>query len=334
MRRTLGWLVQGVIALHGLLVAVMPWLARHDLGGASVALLAAFWPLWSALTLLLVPVAWRLRRRPARVAQSLALLVLLGWSLPWLRPHPHPSAPYSKYLKLMTFNVSLGDVSADELVRVLDRHHPDIVTMQEAVPSLADPLPAALGQRYAHSVMLEGEHQIMLLSRFPIVSHEWIAPPDGGRETMRVVIDRDGIPLVVYAVHPEPPGIAWFPAPPVAVGLDDRAGQRQINDIAARVAAETSDVLVMGDFNLSERSRAIATLGTGLNDAFRTAGVGRGPGFTFPNGLSWRGVPVPSSFVRIDYIFHSRTWRTDAALVDCETPSDHCALVVDLARVE
>jgi len=111
-------------------------------------------------------------------------------------------------------------------------------------------------------------------------------------------------------------------------------------DLAARVALHPDEaVLVVGDLNVTDRSRAYRVLRGSLGDAYRDAG--RGMGFTFPNGLrvgdlaphgGWAGtLRIPARLLRLDYILHSRELVALRARVGCEGGSDHCFVLARLA---
>jgi endonuclease/exonuclease/phosphatase (EEP) superfamily protein YafD len=86
---------------------------------------------------------------------------------------------------------------------------------------------------------------------------------------------------------------------------------------------------VTTDFNACDQSTAYAIVTRVLGDAWREAGWGFG--HTFPGALSpgssrpiILGLPVPMWLLRIDYILHSRDWRTHWARIGpWDGVSDH-----------
>ncbi|MDP8924522.1 MAG: endonuclease/exonuclease/phosphatase family protein, partial [Chloroflexota bacterium] len=90
-------------------------------------------------------------------------------------------------------------------------------------------------------------------------------------------------------------------------------------------------LLVMGDFNFTERSEDYALVARRLTDAYRVAG--RGLGHTFPAWLTFAGrLPTPFPSVRLDHVWHSEHFRTVNARLGPTAGSDHHPVIVRLAR--
>jgi len=65
-------------------------------------------------------------------------------------------------------------------------------------------------------------------------------------------------------------------------------------------------------------------------DSFREAGWGLGHTFPAAGGRYW-ALPYPSLLVRIDYVFHSRDWKAEAAWVgEWDGQSDHRPVIASL----
>jgi endonuclease/exonuclease/phosphatase (EEP) superfamily protein YafD len=82
-------------------------------------------------------------------------------------------------------------------------------------------------------------------------------------------------------------------------------------------------LLVVGDFNTSDRDRYYRLLSRSLTNAFQT--IGWGLGMTFPIKP-----PVKIPLVRIDHIFFSKQWQARAAWTHPGVGSDHQYLVANL----
>jgi endonuclease/exonuclease/phosphatase (EEP) superfamily protein YafD len=81
-------------------------------------------------------------------------------------------------------------------------------------------------------------------------------------------------------------------------------------------------VILLGDFNVTEREPAYRDVSSGLTDLFRAVGTGA--------GSTWRPhqlMGLDFALLRIDYIFTGPGIRPLRASADC-TPrgSDHCIL--------
>jgi endonuclease/exonuclease/phosphatase family metal-dependent hydrolase len=107
--------------------------------------------------------------------------------------------------------------------------------------------------------------------------------------------------------------------------------------IAAFVRAQRGPVLVLADFNATDQSTPYRIVTQVLGDAWREGGVGFG--HTFPGDDSFdRSRPrvrdwlIPRWLVRIDYVFHSRQWRTvEAHIGPWDGTSDHRPVCATLA---
>lgn len=136
-----------------------------------------------------------------------------------------------------------------------------------------------------------------------------------------------------------PPEVSWLHGLPVPIGLDTGPQERLLLDLEERAKEAVGTVLVIGDLNLTDQTRAYATVTETLQDAFREAGWGFG--FTFPHvhrignllpstpGISV--IPFPGPLVRLDYILHSDDMVAESARVGCAGGSDHCYVVARLS---
>jgi endonuclease/exonuclease/phosphatase family metal-dependent hydrolase len=167
-----------------------------------------------------------------------------------------------------------------------------------------------------------------LFSKLPIISYQWLSSPDG-RPFLHVVVDRSGDNLHIFAIHFYPPGILWSEPFHLPRGLIEVGLEKEVAFLLQQVAGISEPVVVLGDFNMSDQSRAYGAMSAALQDGFREAGFGLGR--TFPNNLRLAGIPIPIPLVRIDYVFHSPHLVATAAEVNCiKGQSDHCAVVVVL----
>lgn len=89
-------------------------------------------------------------------------------------------------------------------------------------------------------------------------------------------------------------------------------------------------VLLVGDFNITDREPGYAELGQGLRDVFRVSGLGWGHTWGLHREPASSDAPVESgvlALLRIDYMFAGPGVVPLASRVDCAVPgSDHCAL--------
>ena len=187
----------------------------------------------------------------------------------------------------------------------------DLIGVAEYEPSEPAELYDLVADRYPYHVFYRGDTDVGLLSRYPILSQQLIAPADMRSAFIRAQVTVQGTPVVVYVVHLTSPHIA------LPFTYDDSARDREVAFVLERLREETGPVLLLGDFNLSDQSDAYRSFDRLLADAFRERG--RGFGFTFP---SQRRVVPP--LIRIDYVWHSDHFVTrDAWLEQDSGTSDH-----------
>ncbi len=208
--------------------------------GALVALLAA------------AVLAWRGRR--LRACAFLLLLLpdaLTETSAAFDRPES--ARPLGR-----VYAANLGQRPAAVIAAAeqLERLAPDIVWLSEFPEDLDAEAAAAFArveQAYAFGLAwpaTEGR-SLKFLSRFPLrAREEYNADKAPGRPALRLLLDVDGVPLVVVALHTHPPMADW------ALGA-----RNEVLDWAGEVAAAApGDVLLLGDLNTSAFSPRFARL--------------------------------------------------------------------------
>ena len=306
--------VAAAMGLHAWLPALPPPLQLLDYLMPYI-----FAPLLVLLPLALLVRAW------AGVAACLlptALFVVLygGLFLPSLTPDPRAEG---SDLIVMTFNLGPGVSDPEHLTAAIAAQQADLVGLQEVYPSAEAAIRQKLGERFPWSA---SGGDVALLSRYPLRDVETFRPAGTGRTALKVAADAPFGSLAVYVVHPRPPGIVWRRGLPA--GITDRGLEEQMADVVQRARSEPYPVIVLGDFNMGDQSRAHALLATELRDAFRQAGWGFG--FSFPHGLHLRRVRIPGPIARLDYVFTSPELQAQSAYVGCDGSSDHCYVVAHL----
>ncbi len=132
-----------------------------------------------------------------------------------------------------------------------------------------------------------------------------------------------------------------------------REREQQARAIESFAIAHSVPFIALGDLNSTDQSTAYTIITDGLVDSWREAGWGLGstyPGInvdTLPMALQdgvfkagWgsyqfpnikTGLAVPIWLLRLDYIFHSRDWRTvSAKLGTWDGYSDHRPVISEL----
>ena len=261
---------------------------------------------------------------------ALVLVGVFGWRYGrvWW-PDRATEAAAGPALRVMTFNIGDERVTAEEVMAFVRAEDPDLIAIEELNPFTAAALNQGLADGWPHQALDFNAPSTGLFSRYPLSSAEFVATP-GNRPYLRADLDLGGTLVHVFAMHPSAPDVVFRRGVPI--GINDQRPRAQLVPAAEIVRSLNGPRLMLGDFNMSDQSPGYRQVTQGLHDAY--AEVGFGPGFTWPvahsrNTLNRLGPPWP--LVRIDYILHSGEFAATSAIVNCESNSDHCYLVADLA---
>lgn len=276
--------------------------------------------LWASVPVLLIALllrAWRVS------AVALAAVILFAVVfIPKLTPRNPDFDSSAPQLTVMTFNLKTTDDGLEQIIRDAA---PDIVALQELSAASAD-IMRALEDVYPHQALHpqadpnEGQG---IISRYPIIADEYWEYPEVPHTLghQRVEIDFDGTTLVMYNVHPWPP-LAW------EAGYNDDSHRLVLQDITERTFAETLPLILVGDFNMTDKFEEHARLEERFTDSYLAAGDG--VGYTFPN---FKFRPLPA-VLRLDYVWHSDHFQSVESQVWPESGgSDHAPVVSTLAFV-
>lgn len=234
---------------------------------------------------------------------SALLLALPAAAFLWVYGGLFISAPPHEPLggptfTLLSYNIQWrrgGDYQP--AVDVIRQQNADIVALQEVSPQAAQAIEAALSSRYPYMALHPQERGFdgqAVLSRYPIVADDFFLRGFGQQRTIIAV---DGVPVILYNVHLATPLL-------VRDGrrrFDISMREREVLEIVERVNREEASarVLVVGDFNLTDRSTDYfhLTRDAGLIDAHMRHGSGL--------GWTWAYLPrILPPLLRIDYLFY------------------------------
>ena len=266
---------------------------------------------------------------------GLLAIALYWFALPSMYRPVDP--PAGKTFRVVSFNVQGSNAELERATEWLLGAAPDVIVLQETAEGY-DPRLAPLYEVYAHEDHIEGS--VRVFSRFAILQREALtieAPGAGqsGRQALRLLLNVDGRPLAVYALHfslPLRPRSAQTPdadlGPEALLRYDESRRNAQIHSFLGILDAETAPFIVAGDFNMSDASLIYGELAGRMQDGWR--GAGNGAGRTWPVAEAI-GLPrVIQPFLRIDYIWHSAALRATAAEVGADIGSDHLPLSLTL----
>lgn len=288
---------------------------------------------WSYLPLLpLLVLAVLARSRPALFLLAVPLVCFAGeygnQFLPrwlWLS-HTPPGATVVRVMTLNTHNMS--DRSG-EFRSVLAQQQPDLIALQEISYALTRVLAEELEAHYPFQQMYgAGNMGLAILSRYPIRAFE-ISPGALGCRCLRVTLNIDGQEVTILNAH------IWSPRVnierqrliPRVTRFENAHQTASFDALLDQRAATPGPLIVLGDFNTTERQPNYRRLNQGLYNAFAEAGWGMG--YTFPTDVRYQRLPLPP-FVRIDHIFYNDAWRVVAVWSGRLVESDHAYVMADL----
>ncbi len=292
-----------------------------------LAISEVFAPHLLLLVVPLVPLALVSRARALRAGVAVALLVGVARFGPGLISMPPAAASaVETVVTVLSWNLEAGGPAEAELVAVLGATDADVVALQELTPGHAAAIRAdpAVAARFPHAAFIPrpGVGGIGLLSRRPILGADESTGPV--LQEVEIALD-DDTRLTVINTHPFPPRYQVWSAVSIPLDYDATTRDADLVRIRDRVAAAIADgraVLLVGDFNLTDREPGYVDLAGGLWDAHRE--VGQGPGSTWrPSRLEF----LPFGILRIDHLFGGPGTRPISIGEDC-TPrrTDHCIL--------
>ncbi len=286
--------------------------------------------------LLLVPAALLIRSRWFRGAVfCLSVIFGLLFVPTWIPTNPFRPA-LEPDLRVATWNVLYNNPEGDEVVALLRAQDADVIVLQELTVPVTEVLEEQMRRDYPYQALepLYGDHGMGIISRYPFVNRT----NDPTFPWRRVTLDIQDQQITVINVHLATPQLQTRDLPFLnrEVIIEDYATARRSNEQAELLALIDSiegPLVILGDFNTSDREPAYTELNRRLHDAYRETAWG--PGLTFPQNMSVGPLPVPFPLVRIDYVWSKGDMlATDAYTVCRGAGSDHCMVVADMDIAE
>ncbi|HUL80982.1 MAG TPA: endonuclease/exonuclease/phosphatase family protein [Gammaproteobacteria bacterium] len=237
----------------------------------------------------LLAVALAAFRMPVRSTLLAGCAVLSAWPLlPYVAFAGKPAAAVSgPTIKLLSANVLYRNHSATRLLEIVRRESPDVVVLIEYTPEWAQ-MVDELRANYPHRLEGPGSGAfgIALFSRFELESAAPFDLGDTSEIEARVRTPRGA--LTLFAVHLRSPTTPWR----------GQMRNRQLDELATRVARASGPVAVIGDFNATPYSPIFSAwlARTGLTDTRR----GRTLSPSWPTMLPIVAIPIDHCAVSKD----------------------------------
>jgi vancomycin resistance protein VanJ len=290
---------------------------------------------WAYLPLLpLIVLAGLIRHR---VALLLLVIPLLFFAIEYGRqflPNWSRTNEAVTTLRVLTWNTLYSGDYNGEFQTLIQRLQPDYIAIQEVNWRMVQLFKNNLSTDYPYQIARTAGAGggLALFSRYPLD----IAPsPYGVMSCQCITITSDvaGQSITLIIVHIWRPDIdlSRYGRLPVVKQFSSGFQTPIFDQLLERIAAVDGPLVVLGDFNTTERQPNYWRLRRLLKDSFAQAGWGLG--HTFPANLRARGWAIPP-LVRIDHILISDHWQALAAWTGQLSTSDHGFVVADLALRE
>jgi len=276
------------------------WFAVRDLGVLAAAVATGLpVPVFVVAAVFLASGARRRRVSLAAVGASWLVMGLVTVVGPWV---PEAGSAPAQPLRLVMANVRSDNHRPDQGVPGVLAHGGDVVVLIE-VESRAE---SAWRDTYPFITPVPGASKVVL-SRYPARLVEPVNSTEGFRAA-RLEIEAPMGRVMLYVVHLARP----HARPNLLIG-DLNRQHRAVDDLVRRAEHEDSPVLLIGDFNLSDRTRGYRELHGRYRDAMRSHRAGP----TYVKPILW------PEFLRVDYIFTSRQWCSSESHSFVIPGSDH-----------
>ena len=301
--------IEWVRARRIALAAVSPWVwfLVRDLGVPAVAVATALpVPVFAVCAVFLAVAASRRRVSLAAVGASWLVMGLTTVVGPWLpEGGPAPTQP----LRLVMANVRSDNHHSDQGISHVLAQGADLAVLIEVQPRTE----AALSGTYPFVTPVPGASKVVL-SRYPVRLVDAINP-DNAIRTARLEIEAPMGRLMLYVVHLGRPRAR----PDLLLG--DLNRQREaLDDLVRRAEQEEVPVLLVGDFNLSDRTAGYRKLHSRYRDATRS----RLAGPTYVKPILW------PELLRVDYVFIPRKWCSGGSRRFVIPGSDHRGVAAEV----
>lgn len=329
-------LLVGIAVLYGAALTILSglWAAGVTqiwwLALSNIFALGLFAPL-----ALILPAALAWRSYWLRGAALVSLVVFLVQFGAQIFP-PVVQPEEGVRLRVATFNHLYRNIKVDQIIAAIRSQQADVVALQELTDHVAEAAQKELIAEYPYQFLAadrRNDYGLGILSKYPF--RETTREPDFTGQ--RVVLDVDGKVITLVNVHLPAPKFTvrhfnLFGPRPMITSYYTAQRSREEPGLVRAIDSITGPLIILGDFNTSDREPFYKVLDQRLHDAYRETAWGFG--YSFPNKVGPNQLPIPIPVVRIDYVWSRDGVLPASAWVDCESAgSDHCIVGAEL-RVE
>jgi endonuclease/exonuclease/phosphatase family metal-dependent hydrolase len=234
-------------------------------------------------------------------------------------------------ISALSWNLYLDNQQTDTIRSSLKSSGAGIVALQEFTHLHHDAIlgDAELMRQYPYRFTASGGAPGMgILSAYPILEQGKITSPQHPYSfpVLWARLDLgDNRAVTVVNAHPRPGHVSFVGRSLLPNSFDPTIRDEEIAFVRAFITPmleRGEHVLLLGDFNITEREPAYNQLVAGMHDAHAEVGLG--------TGHSWRPAQLMNrdiGVIRIDYLLSSKDVRPTRITTDC-TPrgGDHCLL--------
>lgn len=277
--------------------------------------------------LVLLPLVLIFRRWILVITLVVPFIIVTLDTLPLITNQSAIAATDATEIRLLSYNLLARSGNFEETISLIREADADIIALQEVGFPVVEAIQRELDDLYPQmalhpqTIATTGQG---ILSRYPIIENEYWRndlPVQLGHQ--RVQIDINGTAIVIYNVHLVHPGMT---------GLDVSIRSNDLNMLLARALLDeaTYPTLLMGDFNMTDKTEDYAHISATFTDTHKT--VGRGLGYTFPDTRYSNLFSLSPLLARLDYVFYDTDWQGLSTRVwEYSGGSDHRPLFVELA---
>ncbi len=234
-------------------------------------------------------------------------------------------------VRVMTWNTYFDNPKVENLVKAVAQEKPDILAVEEFGALYAKEFAEALKAEYPYQLVYPSWKPTgyAVFSRYPLQELLQPLPGFGACPCVQAGVTIKDRQVTVIVIHPTIPymEINFDRRLPRLQAFDTYRQDIQHEAVLRRAATVKTPLLLLGDFNATDRMPILNGYRAVLTDAFGEAGFGFG--FSFPYNATFRSISLPS-FVRLDYIFHDASWRTLRSWMGQAEGADHRYVVADL----